>query len=402
MKDRRPITYTATLVRKRPSLDFSVAGLVYCSMMMFMGLAALNSQANLLFGVFGLMIGVLMFSLMFSRTVLRRLVVRRLLPDIATVGRPCVISYEIQNAKRYWPSMSVTLAEMDGVEAFARQPHAYMLHAAGGMTAIVPAEVLPRRRGTFKLNEFQLSTSFPFGFVKRAIDQRQSDTLLVYPAIGHVDQRLLQLFTSAESTGMTMRPRPGGEDEFYGVKEYREGENPRRIYWRRSARAGTLVAREMTHVSPPRLLLVVDTCLGDASPERLENIERAIAIAASVADAALEGEMPVGLFAPNRGEFARISPNRGKRHRRDILTALAQLELSDKIDRSALLAAVRPLTDKATTLVLCTPDAGESSRGGPIILSGDPSTRQWVTFGPETDFQLAAQPREAVQQATIN
>ncbi|HMO09788.1 MAG TPA: tRNA lysidine(34) synthetase TilS, partial [Paracoccaceae bacterium] len=108
-----------------------------------------DRQANLLFGVFGLMIGVLLFSLLFSRTVLRKLSVRRILPDAATVGRPCVISYEIRNTKRFWPSMSVTLAELDGVEAFVRQPHAYMLHAAAGMTAVVPAEVLPRRRGTF-------------------------------------------------------------------------------------------------------------------------------------------------------------------------------------------------------------------------------------------------------------
>ena len=50
---------TRTPVRRKPSLDFSVTGLVYCSMMMFMGLAAINSQANLLFGVFGLMIGIL-------------------------------------------------------------------------------------------------------------------------------------------------------------------------------------------------------------------------------------------------------------------------------------------------------------------------------------------------------
>ena len=42
-------------------------------MMMFMGLAAMNSQANLLFGVFGLMIGILLVSGVISRIVLRAL-----------------------------------------------------------------------------------------------------------------------------------------------------------------------------------------------------------------------------------------------------------------------------------------------------------------------------------------
>ena len=55
------------VVRRKPALDFSLTGLVYCAMMMFMGLAAINSQANLLFGVFGLMIGILLVSGVISR-----------------------------------------------------------------------------------------------------------------------------------------------------------------------------------------------------------------------------------------------------------------------------------------------------------------------------------------------
>ena len=50
-------------------------------MMLFMGLAAINSQANLLFGVFGLMIGVLVIAGFISRIVLRKLEVRRIFPD---------------------------------------------------------------------------------------------------------------------------------------------------------------------------------------------------------------------------------------------------------------------------------------------------------------------------------
>src|SRR4029079_8607784 len=70
-------TSTATEIHRKPSLDFSLTGLVYSSMMMFMGLAAINSQANLLFGVFGLMIGTLLISSVISRIVLRRLAPQR-------------------------------------------------------------------------------------------------------------------------------------------------------------------------------------------------------------------------------------------------------------------------------------------------------------------------------------
>src|SRR5688572_8455987 len=85
--NRQSATPTHTHVRRRKGLDVSVTGLIFAAMMLFMGVAAVNSQANLLFGVFGLMIGLLIVSSVISRLVLRRLEVRRVLPDHGVVGR---------------------------------------------------------------------------------------------------------------------------------------------------------------------------------------------------------------------------------------------------------------------------------------------------------------------------
>src|SRR5215212_533803 len=211
---------TATVMHRKPSLDFSVTGLVYCSMMMFMGLAAMNSQASLLFGVFGLMIGILLVAGFISKVVLRRLYLHRVLPELAVVGQATTITYEFTNEKMFWPSLSVCLAELDGAEAFTRQPQSYMLHAAGHQTATVPIEVMPKRRGLHEMDRYQLSTSFPFGFIKRAVERQQKDAVLVYPALAQVDPKILTLCRSADTSGATMRPRRGGHDEFYGVKEH--------------------------------------------------------------------------------------------------------------------------------------------------------------------------------------
>src|SRR3954464_14696851 len=97
---------TATVMHRKPSLDFSVTGLVYCSMMLFMGLAAMNSQASLLFGVFGLMIGILLVSGFIGKMVLRKLQVHRGLPEPAVVGHATTVTYEFHNNKRFWPSLS--------------------------------------------------------------------------------------------------------------------------------------------------------------------------------------------------------------------------------------------------------------------------------------------------------
>ena len=404
-------------------------------MMMFMGLAAVNTQANLLFGVFGLMIGVLVIAFVISRAVLRRLKVRRILPEHAVVGKPVTLLYEFTNTKRYWSSLSVTLGEIDASEAFIKQPFAYMLHAAPRTSATVPTMVIPKRRGLHLFDRYQLSTSFPFGFIKRAVDRREHETIVIFPAIGQVDPKLLAMCQSADRSGATMRPRRGGDDEFYGVKEFRQGENPRAIYWRRSARTGVLVSKEMTQVSPPKLILVVDTFLRDRSVAEHVGVEKAIAMATSLASHALEAGLMVGLFAwggpvdvtsnaasmkpggngrrgdssaPRRGaasgangsggpgnelpggDWLGMSPNRGKRHRVDVLAQLAQLPLNTVKDTQAVLDASREWFKSGATPVLVTPrdiqvGLGEQVRSSLVVLSSAQSEK-WFTFDPGVDF----------------
>src|SRR4051812_3243881 len=383
---------TATVMHRKPSLDFSVTGLVYCSMMMFMGLAAMNSQASLLFGVFGLMIGILLVSGFISRMVLRGLHLHRGLPELAVIGQTTTVMYEFLNEKRFWPSLSVALAELDGAEAFTKQPQSYLLHAAAKNTAVVPIEVVPKRRGLHEMNRYQISTSFPFGFIKRAVEHRQKDTMLVYPALGQVDPKLLSLCRSADTSGAVVRPKRGGQDEFYGVKEHRSGENPRHIYWRRSARTpGVLVAKEMTQVAPPRLLLLVDTFVPERTLAAHADVERAIAMAASVASQALETGLSVGLFTWS-GHWNLVAPARGKRHRRDMLAVLANLPLNTTRESRELLTESTRAVESGTTPVLITPrdvqvGLGDHLRSGLVIVSAsNEGSRRWVRFPPTVDF----------------
>jgi uncharacterized protein (DUF58 family) len=286
---------------------------------------------------------------------------------------------------------------MDGVEAFEKQPHGYLLHVAAKQTAVVPVELLPRRRGLHRLNRYQLSTSFPFGFIKRAMDRSHEAKLLIFPAVGEVNRKLLLMCRSAESSGAMMRPRRGGQDEFYGVKEHREGENPRYIYWRRSARTGTLVAKEMTHVSPPRLLLLVDTHMPQPSPELQVGIERAIAMAASLANSALEQGLPVGLVAWS-GDWTSVPPNRGKRHRLDVLSVLARLPANTSHSTQELLDQSYAVQKSGTTAILFTPrdiqlGLSEHVRGAMLVLSSNSEQGQrWFKFDPRVDFAHSMPP----------
>jgi uncharacterized protein (DUF58 family) len=395
--DYEPKAAHRTRVRRRPGLDFSVTGLVFVAMMLFMGLAAINSQANLLFGVFGLMIGILIVSYIISLVVLRRLTMKRVVPEYGIVGQPMAMAYEFHNNKRFWPSLSVCISEIDAAEAFTKQPMCYMLHAASGMTASVPAELVPKRRGLHEFDQFQLSTSFPFGFIKRALTVRHKDRLLVLPPLADVDRRLLAQCRSAEKTGAMMRPKPGGHDEFYGVKEFRNGESPRWIYWRRSARTGTLVTKQMTQVAPPRIVLLVDSFLQDRSLAQHVLVEKTIAMAGSLASAALAEGLAVGLYTWS-GEWTGIHPTRGKRQREDLLSVLARLPLNQTVDSQALLDTAGTFLKPGTTPVLVTPrdvqlGLAERVRGAMVVVSAaSPHADHWFRFARHVDFATCMPP----------
>lgn len=387
------------LLRKKPSLDFSFTGLIYTAMMLFMGLAAINSQANLLFAVFGLMIGVLLVSGVVSRLVLRKLVVRRYLPEHGVAGQLAALQYVFENRKRFWPSFSVTIHEIVPADAFTTAPQAYLLHAAGGTSATVPMFVVPRRRGVYALDRYQLATSFPFGFIKRAVDRRHTDTLLVYPPLAEVDPALLALCISAETSGARQKPRRGGYDEVYGVKEYRPGENPRLINWKRSARTGTLVSKEMSAVAPPRVLILVDTHAPDGSPpEHRADVERCIAMAASLVWKTIDQNLALGLYCWSDG-WVHLPPNRGKRHAHEMLALLAKLPANPRASLPQLLEGTPQLLRHDVTPILFTPGSptadatlgDQQARGNLVVVRADSDeARAWFRFPPDVTFSPPA------------
>jgi uncharacterized protein (DUF58 family) len=259
-------------------------------------------------------------------------------------------------------------------------------------------QVIPKRRGLHHFDRYQLSTSFPFGFIKRAVTQQRSDTVLIHPPLADVDPKLLSMAISAEIAGARMRPRRGGTDEFYGVKEYRQGENPRWIHWRRSARTGTLVSKEMTHVAPPRLLILLDTCVvGKRTPDEHAAVERAIAMATSLVNRAVDQGLAIGLYVWS-GQWAIIQPSRGKRHARDLMSHLAQLPLNTDHPRRELLENGRPLLRTGTTAILITPreieqNLSDQVRGQTIVInSTSEQSKRYFRFNPAIDFSVVMPP----------
>jgi hypothetical protein len=126
-------------------------------------------------------------------------------------------------------------------------------------------------------------------------------------------------------------------------------------------------------------------------------VERTIAMATSLASHALGAGLMVGLYvwtgtgtaAP---QWLGVHPNRGKRHRVDILAQLAQLPLNTVKDTQALLDASREFLQSGATPVLLTSreiqvGLTEAARSTLLVVSANSAQGQrWFSFDPGIDF----------------
>jgi len=298
---------------------------MYLLVMAFIGLAAFNSQTNLLFWTFGLMAGVLVVSAALSTAMLRGLRIKRLLPDHGAVDEPLIIRYELTNRNWIIPCFGLIITELDGVKGgrLRGRPHGLVLHL--GARATVQAEAIgyAARRGAVDFDRVRISTSFPFGILRKSVTFPLPGRVVIYPRLHRIRREMLWDIRSHEPAGTRRSHDTGGSEEFYGLREYRPGDSIKFVDWKHSARTGVLVSRDMTRLTPPKLMIVVD--LNRRDWEETHNCERAISFAASlVCEAHLDG-FEVGLSVEGVG-FPTFPPHHSRWHRTRMLHALGEVD----------------------------------------------------------------------------
>lgn len=288
-----------------------------------MGMTAVDTEANLLLLIFGLCVGALILNAFHGWRTLRSLTVRRVAPDVAVAGQPFAIRYEVANGRRWGAARAVHIEDPLGKAAPMPMPEALipLLRPGESVTLVVP--VASPTRGVLRFSAVRLSTRFPFHlFVKRALHPSEQE-VVVFPKIGRLTAPV------SPSTGATKNStssgRAGhvrGDEEYYGVREYRAGDNPRRIHWRRTAMTGQLMVREMTKPQGRQLWCVVNTRTDRGDREAARHLEEAISAAATVICDALERGSRIGLVCNGRPPVV-LPPGAGRAYRPRLLTELA-------------------------------------------------------------------------------
>ncbi len=217
-------------------------------------------------------------------------------------------------------SSSTTATHATATAPAVRTGATFELRLSPGATRTSHVPWRPEGRGVVVVDSLRVATAAPFGFFakERIFEPTRLPSalrsLVVLPA--RVDTRALGQALWAR-LGETPAGRAGAGDELFSLRPWRNGDDPRRVAWRPSARTGRLVVREQEATQSRELL--VDVRVGDAASD--DDIEDAVATAASLVEDLLSDGHTVGVRA--RGLL--VPPARSPRQRDACLGALATL-----------------------------------------------------------------------------
>ena len=340
------------------------AGVVFVLVIVAVGLAAGGRPNNLLIWVFSFLMGALLVSGVVSGFMMMPVRAVRIEPRRGRVGEPLLIRYEVANSSRLLPAFDIRVDEAASRDArgAALEPagHGWLLHVGPRERFHAEAVFRPMRRGLARLDAFEVSTTFPFGLMRKVLRFQQQGDVLIHPEVKPLRAELIANVTAGGIGGQRLSRDPGGFDDFFGVREYRPGDSVRSIAWKRLAGTGQLATIERSRSVPPRVRVLLDlrTATADIRTADGEDAraleERAIVLAASFV--ALCDRLGYEYALSLAGfEIPPIALRKGHFHREKIMSALAAVDLDAPRTKGNGLAA----SDERAVIVAVHPDRAD-------------------------------------------
>lgn len=316
----RPPGRTARLLRRLltargRSLEITRAGWLFIILTLAVGFTAVNSGSNLLHIVFGAQMALIIGSGMLSEGAVARAKARRIPPATLHAQTPAAVRVEIRNSDARRDILSVSVEDDDRHASASHCQPVFAVRVPAGGQVTLHTSVLMQTRGRHHLPPAVVATRFPFGlFIKRR-DLSDPVAVTVLPRIHAMAVPRGGNTRQGHGPSVGRAARVG---EFFGLREYREGDDPRHLHWPAVARLGRPVVRDHEAFGDTELFLHLNAgTTGD------ETFEREVEHVASQAVAALrEPGLAVGL---RYGGMLVLAPRSGAEQRRLILEFLAMV-----------------------------------------------------------------------------
>lgn len=255
---------------------------------------------------------------------------RRLSPRRAVAGQEARVHLRVDNVSRV--PTGLLLLEDKVPYVLGPRPRFVLDRVEPRGNREVSYRVRSDLRGRYPLGPLQLRLSDPFGMCELNRSFAASDVLTVVPQI----QPLPYIRLSGEWTGQgdshTRALALAGDDDVI-LREYRHGDDLRRVHWKSTARYGELMVRREEQPRKARATVLLDTReVGHRGSGPASSFEWAVSCAASVTAHLLERGYQTRLLT-DTGHAVPGSGSGGGNTAADasglILDALAVVDLSD-------------------------------------------------------------------------
>jgi len=160
-------------------------------------------------------------------------------------------------------------------------------------------QVVPPQRGVYGFGNVFLRVEGPMGLVLRPITLEAAEEAKVYPRLQPLRYADLATYRRAASHWGLRSTRWRGEGrEFESLREYVEGDDPRKIHWKATARLGRPIVQEYQTEKNQIVMILLDVGrLMGAVSEGKTKLDHALEAAVHLAHTALEGGDQAGILA---------------------------------------------------------------------------------------------------------
>lgn len=212
-----------------------------------------------------------------------------------------------------------------------RKKMLFLDHLGGGFSKNLEYHCLCPLRGKYRLGPFRVYYFDPLGlfFLKRVF--KEYSELYVYPATFPIRKLPEMVKGVLPWFGIQTSSFSGDEDEFFGVREYKEGDPIKKIHWLTTARKMRLIVKQFQRQSYFRATLLFNLeknkNFGTGKHKVAEYI---IKIVASLAKYLLEKNISFEVVASS-GEMVYFPFNKGPEHYDSFLKFLAVVQAESTI-----------------------------------------------------------------------
>ena len=223
----------------------------------------------------------LVTALFIGRSRYRLALVRTVTPQLVSAGQPARVQLSLTNEGRT-PS-GVLLLEDQLPYVLGTRPRFVLEGIGHGWRRHVTYQVRSDVRGKFDIGPMTVRVVDPFGLVELARAFQTTVPLTVTPRT--VPLSSIPLGGAWTGSGDN-RPRAfaTGSAEDVTVREYRRGDDLRRVHWRSSARVGELMVRREEQPWQSRATLFLDNRMRSHRGQGIaSSLEAAVSVAASIA-----------------------------------------------------------------------------------------------------------------------